>query len=94
MPMGEMGDYKFVQHDGVGIGAVMRRPAQLPVSLWTYYIGVDDIDRAAAAITANGGVIFNGPMEIPGGEYALNANDPQGASFGLVGPRKNTGERQ
>jgi predicted enzyme related to lactoylglutathione lyase len=89
MPMGEMGDYKFVQHDGVGIGAVMRRPAQLPVSLWTYYIGVDDIDRAAAAVTANGGTIFNGPMEIPGGEFALNANDPQGASFGLVGPRKN-----
>jgi uncharacterized protein len=27
-------------------------------------------------------------MEIPGGEYALNGMDPQGASFGLVGPRK------
>jgi hypothetical protein len=27
-------------------------------------------------------------MEIPGGEFALNALDPQGASFGLVGPRK------
>ena len=89
MPMGEMGDYKFVQHNGVGIGAIMRRPPQLPVSLWTYYIGVDDIDRAAAAIASGGGTIFNGPMEIPGGEYALNANDPQGASFGLVGPRKN-----
>jgi len=36
----------------------------------------------------SGGQIFNGPMEIPGGEYALNAMDPQGASFGLVGPRK------
>ena len=87
MPMGEMGDYKFVQHNGVGIGAVMRRPQQMPMSLWTYYIGVDDIDRAASAITAGGGSIFNGPMEIPGGEYALNAADPQGASFGLVGPR-------
>jgi len=89
MPMGAMGDYKFVQHNGVGIGAIMRKPAQLPVSLWSYYIGVDDIDRAASAITAGGGTIFNGPMEIPGGEYALNATDPQGASFGLVGPRKN-----
>jgi hypothetical protein len=27
-------------------------------------------------------------MEIPGGEFALNGMDPQGASFGLVGPRK------
>jgi predicted enzyme related to lactoylglutathione lyase len=89
MPMGEMGDYKFIQHDGVGIGAIMKKMPQMPVSMWSYYFGVDDIDRAAEAINSGGGTIFNGPMEIPGGEYALNALDPQGASFGLVGPRKN-----
>ena len=60
----------------------------MPVSLWSFYIGVDDIDRAAKAIADNGGKILNGPMEIPGGEFALNGMDPQGASFGLVGPRK------
>jgi predicted enzyme related to lactoylglutathione lyase len=89
MDMGAMGKYQFVQRGGVGIGAIMPKMPQLPVSLWTYYIGVDDIDRAAAAISGGGGQILNGPMEIPGGEYALNATDPQGASFGLVGPRKN-----
>ena len=57
-------------------------------SMWSFYIGVDDIDRAQSAVTANGGTITNGPMEIPGGEYAMNGIDPQGASFGLVGPRK------
>jgi predicted enzyme related to lactoylglutathione lyase len=88
MDMGEMGKYRFIQSNGVNIGAVMRKPPQLPVSLWTYYIGVDDIDRAVDAIKAGGGQIFNGPMEIPGGEFALNAMDPQGASFGLVGPRE------
>jgi predicted enzyme related to lactoylglutathione lyase len=88
MPMGEMGDYRFIQANGVNIGAIMRKPPQLPVSLWTYYIGVDDIDRAAGAIKAGGGQILNGPMEIPGGEFALNGLDPQGAAFGLVGPRK------
>jgi uncharacterized protein len=88
MDMGEMGKYRFIQNRGTAIGAVMAKPPQLPVSKWTYYIGVDDIDRAVDAITAGGGQIFNGPMEIPGGEYALNAMDPQGASFGLVGPRK------
>jgi predicted enzyme related to lactoylglutathione lyase len=88
MDMGEMGKYRFIQDDDVGIGAVMPRPPQMPASAWTYYIGVDDIDRAAAAISAGGGKIFNGPMEIPGGEFALNALDPQQASFGLVGPRK------
>lgn len=88
MDMGEMGKYRFIQHNGVGIGAVMPKMPQMPVSLWTYYIGVDDIDRAVSAIESGGGSVLNGPMEIPGGEYALNAMDPQGAAFGLVGPGK------
>ena len=89
MDMGEYGTYAFIQDDGVMIGAIMPKLPDMPVSLWTYYVGVDDIDRAASAVTAGGGKILNGPMEIPGGEYALNGMDPQGASFGLVGPRKN-----
>jgi uncharacterized protein len=88
MDMGEMGKYRFIQSNGVNIGAIMRKPPQLPVSSWTYYIGVDDIDRAADAIKTGGGQVVNGPMEIPGGEFALNGLDPQGASFGLVGPRR------
>ena len=88
MDMGEYGKYRFIEKDGVMIGAIMPRMPEMPVSLWSFYIGVDDIDRAAAAITDNGGSILNGPMEIPGGEFALNGVDPQGASFGLVGPRK------
>jgi len=88
MPMGEMGDYRFIQANGVNIGAIMRKPPQRPVSTWSYYIGVDDIDRAIQAITEGGGQVLNGPNEIPGGEFALNAMDPQGAAFGIVGPRK------
>jgi uncharacterized protein len=38
-------------------------------------------------VKANGGTILVEPMEIPGGEYSLNVMDPQGAHFGLVGPR-------
>ena len=88
MPMGEQGEYRFIQKDGVGIGAIMRMMPEAPVAAWTFYIGVDDIDRATSAIEANGGRVIHGPMEIPGGEYALNGIDPQGAHFGLVGPRK------
>lgn len=89
MPMGDMGDYKFIQADGVGIGAIMVKPPQRPVSSWLYYIGVDDIDRAAKAVTGGGGQILFGPNEIPGGEFSIVGMDPQGAPFGLVGPRKN-----
>ena len=88
MDMGEMGKYRFVQHDGVNIGAVMQTMPDMPQSMWNFYVGVDDIDRAAQAVRTGGGNIVNGPMEIPGGEYALNGVDPQGALFGLVGPRK------
>jgi predicted enzyme related to lactoylglutathione lyase len=87
MDMGEMGAYRFVQHGDVAIGAVMPLMPGMPHAVWSYYIGVDDIDRAAQAVGDGGGAIVRGPMEIPGGEYALNAVDPQGASFGLVGPR-------
>lgn len=88
LDMGPLGKYRFVHHDGTMIGAVMPRLPDMPASAWTYYIGVDDIDRAAAAITAGGGRILQPPQEIPGGEYSLNALDPQGAGFGLVGPRR------
>ena len=88
MDMGEMGKYRFIQNRGTTIGAVMKRPPQLPVSKWTYYFGVEDIDRAADAVKSGGGQVVNGPMEIPGGEFAVNAIDPHGAAFGLVGPRK------
>ena len=89
MDMGEMGKYRFVQCGGVAIGAVMPTMPDMPGSMWNFYFGVDDIDRAAEAVKSGGGQIVNGPMEIPGGEYALNAVDPQGAQVGFVGPRRN-----
>jgi len=88
MDMGVMGKYRFVQCSGVAIGAVMPTMPDMPGSMWNFYFGVDDIDRAAEAVSSGGGQIVNGPMEIPGGEFALNAVDPQGAQVGFVGPRK------
>lgn len=88
MPMGDLGDYLFVQHDDVAIGAIMPEMPQGGTTAWTYYIGVDDIDRAAAAVIDSGGTLFADPQEIPGGEFAVNGSDPSGAVFGLVGPRK------
>lgn len=88
MDMGELGKYQFLYQGEVMIGAIMPRMTNMPVSLWNFYIGVDDIDRAAAAVRDGGGQIFHGPMEIPGGEFSVNGMDPQGAPFGLVGPRK------
>lgn len=96
MEMGPMGKYEFLSHAGRAaegsmhsmIGAVMPKMPQMPVSAWTYYFRVPDIDAAVAAITANGGGIIQEPIEIPGGDFSMVGTDPQGASFGLVGGRR------
>lgn len=60
----------------------------MPVSAWAFYFRVPDIDAAVAHILSNSGSIFQDPIEIPGGDFALNGVDPQGAHFALVGARK------
>lgn len=97
MDMGPLGKYEFVRHAGHApegspmgqgmLGAIYPKMPEMPVSAWTFYFRVPDIDAAADAIKAKGGTLFQDPIEIPGGEYSLNASDPQGAVFGLVGPR-------
>jgi uncharacterized protein len=89
LDMGPMGKYEFLKVSGgrFALGAVMPKMPEMPVSMWTFYFRVPDIDAAVETVKANGGTILVEPMEIPGGEYSLNAMDPQGVSFGLVGPR-------
>src|SRR5439155_1742987 len=53
-----------------------------------YFFGVGDIDVAADTVKKGGGSIVHGPAEVPGGIYIIIGTDPQGAEFGLVGPRK------
>jgi predicted enzyme related to lactoylglutathione lyase len=88
MPMGAMGDYQFITHQGQTIGAAMNRMEGGPPPAWTFYFGVQDIDSAAQTVSGQGGAIHYGPAEVPGGVYIIVASDPQGAMFGLVGPRK------
>lgn len=90
MDMGPLGAYEFVRRDetaGIFAG-IMTRPREMPVSLWNYYFRVADIDDAVRRTRAGGGEVIVGPMEIPGGEFSVNAVDPQGALFAFVGPRK------
>jgi predicted enzyme related to lactoylglutathione lyase len=86
MPMGEMGGYQFLEQDGAMIGAVMTSPPERPAG-WNFAFSVRDIDQAAARISGGGGTVNYGPVEVPGGEWAVMASDPQGAAFMVVGPR-------
>ena len=86
MDMGpEMGKYQMFNRGSRMIGGMMNKPkemAQAPPN-WAIYFRVPDINAAVDRIKANGGQILNGPMEVPGGDWIVNAMDPQGAAFSL-----------
>ena len=86
MDMGPMGNYEFLRHGGL-IGAIMRKPAEALMPMWHFYFRVADIDVAVKKITSGGGKILQGPQEIPGGEFTINAEDPQRAPFSVIGAR-------
>ncbi|MDQ3349366.1 MAG: VOC family protein [Acidobacteriota bacterium] len=85
MDMGPMGKYHMFNRPHGMIGGMMNKPpemAHVPPN-WQIYFRVPDITAATERITANGGQILNGPMEVPGGSWIVNAMDPQGAAFAL-----------
>jgi predicted enzyme related to lactoylglutathione lyase len=85
MDMGEMGKYQMFNRGERMIGGMMNKPpqlAQVPPH-WAIYFRVPDINDATERIKGNGGQILNGPMEVPGGDWIVNAMDPQGAAFSL-----------
>jgi len=84
MPMGDMGEYRFIDHHGLGLGAISGlMPGQQPH--WRYYFRVSSISKAKETAQAKGGKIAMGPMEVPGGDHIVIGFDPQGAEFALVG---------
>lgn len=78
-------DYRIATApDGAAIAGLMATPEGGPGggrSGWTLYFGVGDVDRAVGKVTALGGSVAMGPMDLPGvGRFALVA-DPQGIPF-------------
>jgi predicted enzyme related to lactoylglutathione lyase len=85
MDMGPMGKYYMFTRPHGPIGGMMNKPpemAHVPPN-WQIYFRVPDITAATERIKANGGQILNGPMEVPGGDWIVNAMDPQGAAFSV-----------
>jgi hypothetical protein len=85
MDMGAMGKYHMFNRPHGMIGGMMNKPpdmAQVPPH-WMIYFRVPDINAAVERVKSNGGKILNGPMEVPGGDWVVNAMDPQGAAFSM-----------
>lgn len=88
MPMPDGRDYLFVHAGDVSIGALGTMLPEGRGCRWEFIVGVDDIDRALAAVKDSGGRVDGPVSQVPGGDWAASIIDPQGAHIGLVGPRK------
>jgi predicted enzyme related to lactoylglutathione lyase len=84
--MGPMGTYKLFAAGGPAIGGMMTKPPSVPAPFWTYYFRVDGIEAAVSRLQTSGGIVVNGPHQVPGGDWIVQGLDPQGAMFALFSP--------
>lgn len=85
--MGPLGAYQLFRTSGLPCGGMLTDAgAQQPY--WLFYFVVEDIDAGVVRVNASGGKVLFGPQEVPGGAWVVNAQDPQGGIFALVGMRK------
>jgi predicted enzyme related to lactoylglutathione lyase len=86
--MGAMGTYQLFAAGSLPVGGMMNRHRADVPPYWLYYFSVEAIDPAVAKLDELGGKLLNGPMEVPGGAWVVQAMDPQGAIFALVAPKR------
>ncbi len=87
MDMGPMGTYLLFNAGGDAIGGMMNSP-NFPRPAWLYYFNVGDINAAKDRLISAGGSVLHGPTEVPGGNWIVQGQDPQGVMFALVGPHQ------
>jgi predicted enzyme related to lactoylglutathione lyase len=86
MDMGPMGIYQLFAMGGRDLGGIMTDP-RFARPAWLIYFRVDGIESAASRISAAGGQVIHGPMEVPGGGWIVNGLDPEGVMFALTGTK-------
>ncbi|MDE3177871.1 MAG: VOC family protein [Pseudomonadota bacterium] len=85
--MGPMGVYRIFDN-GSEQGGMMSKTPEGPGPCWLYYFIVEAAGAAVARVTEKGGKLLHGPHEVPGGMWAAQCADPEGAMFGLVAAKK------
>ena len=78
------GIYLCFGRDDKTVGGMFNTSQMFPgPSRWVIYFNVDDIDATIARVKEHGGTVRMDVMEVPGGEFAAQCVDPQGAEFAL-----------
>jgi predicted enzyme related to lactoylglutathione lyase len=77
--------YTVCRRDEVSVAGLLPSPMGGDVPpFWLYYVRVADADATVARALELGGVVTDGPRDVPNvGRFAL-LRDPQGAVFGII----------
>jgi uncharacterized protein len=85
------GGYTMFEYEGAPVaGAMPLMNPEQPV-VWTSYISVDDADKVADAVSANGGTVMFPPMDVTDVGRMSILVDPAGGVFGTWQPRAHKG---
>jgi len=86
-PQGDRG-YRVLTLGEIGIGGVMPLSPEMQDGgmqpVWLGYVGVEDVDAAAARLQQEGGTLQRPPETVPGIVRFAVVSDPQGAGFLLL----------
>jgi predicted enzyme related to lactoylglutathione lyase len=82
--MGPMGTYLIFGSEGVQRGGMFKMgPHHGGHPYWLPYAWVADADASAKVVTASGGRVVNGPMDVPGEGRIAQLTDPGGVLFAV-----------
>ncbi len=81
------GEYAVVRHGGKLIAGILQvEPAAggTPDGVWLPTVSVADVDAAASRVTANGGMVLKGPLDMKQRGRVVLISDPQRADLVLL----------
>ena len=85
--IGQTDTYQLFSAGGRTIGGMFTKRPVEPLPFWLFYFNIEDIDAAGERVKSAGGVVYEGPIELPDGIWIARCTDPQGGAFALQGKR-------
>ena len=80
--MPDSGGYRVITNGERSNGGIFPNP-DVPQPAWLPYFGIEDLDGLLTRLDGLGGRLFNGPVTVPAGRFAVLA-DPQGAMVAVL----------
>ena len=90
-PIGNGMDYTIFTHQSENVAALSGMIPEGVPSFWFNYVTVDEVDPLADVVTANGGSIVWGPVDVMESGRMLHIEDPTGAHLSLWQPKTHIG---